>query len=166
MRWGEKLMEEEQVILSEPKVYLVRLDPKGGGRRFLQSFSWILGGEILRRHLRGQFVKELGETQLELRDIKDLMNKWRKNACITLTNYNLILTWKQGTISKKNKTLVLPLTYMSSIKKPGKIDYVCIDFEIPTEDKGAPLMFTLDIMFSSYQWSWRGKQEKGETWMN
>ena len=156
-------MEEEQVVLSEPKVYLVRIDPKGRGRRFFKDFSWIVGGEILRRHLKGQFAKNIGETQLEPNDIKDLTDKWRKNACITLTNENLILNWKQGTIRSKNKTLVLPLMYMSSIEKRGKIDKpVCVDFEIPTEE-GDPIMFALKIFFSKFRWGGKEKQEK---WMN
>lgn len=146
-------MEDEQVILSEPKVALVKIDPKGHSRRFLKDFSWIAGGEILRRRLKGKFAKNIGKTELEPNDIKDLTDKWRKNACITLTNENLILTWKQGTIFSKNKTLVLPLMYMSSIEKRGTIDKpVCIDFEIPTEDRGNPITFALKILFSRYRW--------------
>ena len=162
---GEREMEKEHVILHEKKANLVRIDPKGGrGRKFSRDFSWIVGGELLRRRLKSKFAKTVGETGLEPNDIKDLTDRWRKHVSITLTNENLILTWKQGYITKKNKAFTLPLMYMSSVEKRGILDKpVCIDFEIPSEDKSDSIMFTLKILFTRYRW---GGREKQETWMN
>lgn len=161
----DKVANAEHVILSEQKV-IVRLDPIAGhGRKILRGFSYLLGGTILRRYLSNVAVESIKGTDVEVGDIKDITDKWRKkNYDIILTNKNIVLRWRRDRFTKKDKAIAFPLEYMTSVEKKGAVSKpVCIRFEIPSERESKPIMFELKIFFS--RWKWRGR-EKEETWMN
>ena len=113
-------MAKDSVILYEQKANNVRIDPQAGlGRKFLKNFSWIAGGELMRRSLKSKFAKTIDAMEIETNDIKDLTDRWRKHVSITLTDNNLIFNWKQGYGFNVNKTAVLFLVYMTSVYKKG-----------------------------------------------
>jgi len=166
-RGGEKEMEKDPVILYEKKSRAIRIDPQAGlGRKFLKNFSWIAGGELMRRRLKSKFANAVDQTEMDKNDIKDLTDRWRKHVSITLTKDNLIFNWKQGYGFKKKKTAVLPLIYMTKVENKGTVGKTfCVDFEVPSDKDDESFAFTLKIVFCHPVFNSVSNQKKQELWM-
>ena len=148
------MSESEEEILRADKALVSLVPKRSGAGRFMRGFSWILGGAILRHFQTGSFLKSFNKGEVEAGDIKDVVDKTLKTRQLILTEKNLIITYRKGTLRKKDMILGFPLEYAKSIEKKGSIKkFLNVEFEVVSEEK--PVNFYLKIWL-----------KKPEVWLN
>jgi len=144
----------EQEIIYDKKAS-VRVDPKTPRRRLIRALSVLAGGETLRRDLAKKAAKEIKGAGVEVSEIRDITDKWRKVGLL-LTNKNIVMLYRR---KKKDWSIAIPLEYAKSVEKKGTVYKVIhIPFEFPTEEK--PIQFELNIFFPGMR-----QDKKRETWL-
>lgn len=140
---SEPVLEEK--ILSQEKAVVSLIPKRGRGGRFLRGFSLILGGAVLRHFQTSSFLKSFKTEDAEAGDIKDIADKALKLRELTLTNKNLVMLYRKGTLRKKDKLIGLPLEYAKSVEEKGRMrKFLQVRFEVPSEEK-KPINFDLKI---------------------
>jgi len=140
---SEPVLEEK--ILSQEKAVVSLIPKRGRGGRFLRGFSLILGGAVLRHFQTSSFLKSFKTEDAEAGDIKDISDKVLKLRELTLTNKNLVMLYRKGTLRKKDKLIGLPLEYAKSVEEKGRMrKFLQVRFEVPSEEK-KPINFDLKM---------------------
>lgn len=140
---SEPVLEEK--ILSQEKAVVSLIPKRGRGGMFLRGFSLILGGAVLRHFQTSSFLKSFKTEDAEAGDIKDIADKALKLRELTLTNKNLVMLYRKGTLRKKDKMIGLPLEYAKSVEEKGRMrKFLQVRFEVPSEEK-KPINFDLKI---------------------
>jgi len=116
---------------------------------------------------RQAFIKSLRESdvlrhtldgrEIEYGDIADITNKVVIAQPLTLTNRNLIVSYKKGLIKKKNLVVIIPLEYAVFVKearRSGK--HLEIRFEVSRQG-GDVVFFDLWLMSLSDRQAWLDK---------
>lgn len=139
-----KLVAEEK-ILSQEKALVSLIPKRGRGGKFLRGFSWIAGGLILRHFQTSRFLKSFKKGEVEAGDIKDMADKVLKLRELTLTNKNIVMLYRKGTLRKKDRLIALPLEYAKSVEEKGRMrKFLQIGFEVPSEEE-KPVNFDLKV---------------------
>ena len=133
----------EEVVLTQPKAKVI-LTPKAGiAGHFMRGF--------FRYSLLGQlfvtpFTESLKQTSVEAGDVKDAMDKVLKLQELILTNKNLILFYRKGLVSKKDKVITLLLEYAKEAigKKRLTTRFINVNFLVPSKEK--PVEFELRLI--------------------
>lgn len=131
-------------MLTQAKVNVI-LTPKRGVAGHLMR--GLLGGSLLGKAIFvTPFTKSLRQTGVEAGDVKDGMDKVLKLQELTLTNKNLILFYRKGLVSKKDKVITLPLEYAKEVqgKKRLTTRFINVNFMAPSE--GEPVEFQLRLI--------------------
>lgn len=140
---SEPVLEEK--ILSQEKALVSLIPRRGRGGSFLRGFSWILGGAVLRHFQTSSFLKSFKTGEVEAGDIKDIADKVLKLRELTLTNKNLVMLYRKGTLRKKDKMIGLSLEYAKSVEEKGRMrKFLQVRFEVASEEK-KPINFDLKI---------------------
>ena len=130
-------MAEETILTqTEPKV-TVLVSPQGGlGTRFVRAFT--RGSLPYRRIFEKPFVAALQKGGVEPGDIQDLMDRFSKLQEVTITTKSIVMLYRKGLVSKKDKMMVLPLEYVKSFRESGMrrgLGGLFIKFMVPSEEK-------------------------------
>jgi hypothetical protein len=116
---------------------------------------------------RQTFVKSLRESEVlrhtldgrevEYGDIADITNKVVIAQPLTLTNRNLIVSYKKGLMKKKNSVVIIPLEYavfVQETRRPSK--HLEIRFEVSRKGRDV-VFFDLWLMSLSDRQAWLDK---------
>lgn len=100
---------------------------------------------MLRHFQTSSFLKSFKTEDAEAGDIKDIADKALKLRELTLTNKNLVMLYRKGTLRKKDKLIGFPLEYAKSVEEKGRMrKFLQVRFEVPSEEK-KPINFDLKI---------------------
>jgi len=139
----------EGKILSQrdPKPTVMLAVKRGLGSSLAEVLVLFVGGRIGRALFETPFVKALQqEGAVEAGDMKDVTGKFLKLEELALTDKSIVMFYKKGTISKKDKAIALPLQYAESAEvQSGRIGgkSLGINFSVPGEKK--PIEFVLAV---------------------
>lgn len=108
--------------------------------------SGFLGGSVLGKAVFvTPFTKSLRQSGVEAGDVKDAMDRVLKLQELILTNRNLILFYRKGLVSKKDKVITLPLEYAREVqgKKRLTTRFINVNFMVPSEGKSVEFQLRL-----------------------
>ncbi len=140
----------EETILSQhdPKPTVMLAVKRDLGKSVAQVLVFFAGGRIGRMLFETPFVKALQQEGVaEAGDIKDVTDRFLKLEEVALTNKSIVMFYRKGTISKKDKVIALPLQYAESVEEEsGRIGgkTLAIKFSVPGEKK--PIEFVLELV--------------------
>lgn len=154
--------EESTIIQAEKAVIGLQPERNIGLKSF--GMSLVPFGQYLQHHF---LVKDMRSLQVakytedgkgaELGDIADITQKMVAARPLTLTNKNLILSYKKGLMKKKNLIMAIPLEYAISVREkrlPGK--HLEISFEVPNKE-GNQMYFDVWLMRLKDRQAWLDK---------
>ncbi|MGD0159930.1 MAG: hypothetical protein ABSB89_06495 [Candidatus Bathyarchaeia archaeon] len=95
--------------------------------------------------------------EAECGNMADITQKLVATKPLTLTNKNLILSYRKGLRKKKNVVLAIPLEYAKSVQEKGlAAKHLEIRFEVPKKE-GKTINFDLWLVGLKDRQAWLGK---------
>jgi len=150
-------MAEEKILSQrDPKPTAILAVKRGLGGSIAQVLVFFAAGRAGRALFETPFVKALEQQGVvEAGDIKEIIDKIVKLEELALTNKSVVMFYRKGTISKKDKAVALPLQYAESVEEQrsrigGKS--LRIKFSVPGEKKPIELVLGLGPIKEPEPW--------------